>query len=232
MKIEQSDTHYIGLFGVLGSGGEIKNVTTKGIVNGCNQVGGVCGRNDGGTIINCCNIANVSGYSYVGGVCGFNNGTSTIANCFNTAEVRAINIAIGGVCGKNAGGTVKNCYYDSTVYIGELCSTNSGTITDSCGLATALMTATSGTEGALVDKLNLYVNEHPDFGLLKWKTGEDGYPCFDLSGTENTGSVLSDGNLWIIIAVAVLAIGGVAALVVVKKKKKPALASGADNTDE
>ncbi len=36
------------------------------------------------------------------------------------------------------------------------------------------------------------------------------------------GSVLSDGNLWIIIAVAVLALAGVAALVIVKKKTKPA----------
>lgn len=47
-----------------------------------------------------------------------------------------------------------------------------------------------------------------------------------------TGSVLSEGNLWIIVAVAALAIAGVAALFIVKKKKKPALAVGADNTDE
>ena len=46
------------------------------------------------------------------------------------------------------------------------------------------------------------------------------------------GSTLSEGNIWIIIAVAVLAIGGVAALVIIKKKKKPATAGGTDNTDE
>ena len=33
------------------------------------------------------------------------------------------------------------------------------------------------------------------------------------------GSILSDGNLWIIIAVAVIALGGVAAIVIVRKKK-------------
>ena len=44
-------------------------------------------------------------------------------------------------------------------------------------------------------------------------------------------STLSEGNVWIIIAVAVVAIGGVATLVIVKKKKKPALASG-ENKDE
>ena len=48
----------------------------------------------------------------------------------------------------------------------------------------------------------------------------------------NTGSVLSDGNLWIIIAVAVLALGGVATLFIVKKKKKPVAANGASAEDE
>ena len=46
-----------------------------------------------------------------------------------------------------------------------------------------------------------------------------------------SGSVLSEGTWWIIIAVAVLALGGVVTLVIVNKKKKPAVASG-ENTDE
>ena len=33
------------------------------------------------------------------------------------------------------------------------------------------------------------------------------------------GSILSDGNLWIIIAVAVIALGGIAAIVIIRKKK-------------
>ena len=49
---------------------------------------------------------------------------------------------------------------------------------------------------------------------------------------DNIGSVLSEGNLWIIIAVAVLAIGGVATLLIVKKKKKPIAANGASTDDE
>ena len=43
-------------------------------------------------------------------------------------------------------------------------------------------------------------------------------------GCAATGTIISDGALWIIIAVAVLAIGAVAALVVVNKKKKSAQA--------
>ena len=41
-----------------------------------------------------------------------------------------------------------------------------------------------------------------------------------------TGSVLSEGSLWIILAVAVVAVGGVATLIIVKKKKKPARECG------
>ena len=52
-----------------------------------------------------------------------------------------------------------------------------------------------------------------------------------------SGSVLSDGNLWIVLIVGILAVGGiVAAIVVLKKKKKPALAGAvsekADSNDD
>ncbi len=42
------------------------------------------------------------------------------------------------------------------------------------------------------------------------------------------GSVLSNGSIWIIAAVAVVAVAGVVVLVIVKKKNKPALANGTD----
>ena len=46
------------------------------------------------------------------------------------------------------------------------------------------------------------------------------------------GSIFSEGNIWIIIAVAVVVIAGVATLVIVKKKKKPALADGESKDEE
>ena len=54
----------------------------------------------------------------------------------------------------------------------------------------------------------------------------------DESEPTPTATVFSEGNIWIIIAVAVVVIAGIATLVIVKKKKKPALADGTDNTDE
>ena len=55
---------------------------------------------------------------------------------------------------------------------------------------------------------------------------------FDSKGNPITGSTLSEGNIWIVIAIAALVIGlGGGFFIGTKKKKKPALA-GTENTDE
>ena len=86
-----------GLFGYIGEGGTIKNLslTDSKITCSGNRVyaGGVCGRNYG-TIENCYNTGDVSGEGtqyvfdvFVGGVCGTNENSATIINCYNTGEV-------------------------------------------------------------------------------------------------------------------------------------------------
>ena len=115
------DVNDVGLFGVINTGGTVKNV---GIVNsyfsGDMFIGGVCGRNSG-TIENCYNTGEVSGKQFVGGVCGINN-SGTIENCYNTGEVSGYT-TVGGVCGAN-GGTIINSYYNSTVYSGDAVGSN------------------------------------------------------------------------------------------------------------
>ena len=75
---------YVGLFGYVGSGGQVKNVNiVDSSLNSSNwmvSVGGVCGYNNEGTITNCCNTGSVTGTGNVGGVCGRNGGT--ITNCY------------------------------------------------------------------------------------------------------------------------------------------------------
>ena len=124
VDIQSDNTIYAGLFGCLGAGGTIKNVSLEDSKITCsgNRVyaGGVCGFNDG-TIENCYNTGDVSGASTstfnpvnAGGVCGWNTGT--IQNCYNTGEVSSAStstfnpVNAGGVCGDNAGGTIQNCY--------------------------------------------------------------------------------------------------------------------------
>ena len=132
LYFNDGNTRYVGLFGYVGSGGNVSNV---GIVdsyfNGKYHVGGVCGNNEGGTIQNCYNTGAVSGSKYVGGVCGFNEG-GTIENCYNTGAVNGSSY-FGGVCGWNSRGTIENCYntgaVEGSANVGGVCGYNlSGTI--------------------------------------------------------------------------------------------------------
>ena len=153
VDIQSDNTIYAGLFGFLGEGGTIKNVSLTDSKITCSgnrvSVGGVCGFNDG-TIENCYNTGDVSGegtqYVFVGGVCGTNENSATIINCYNTGEVSGEATGsdgsgcAGGVCGYNYYGTIQNCYNTGDVsgeatgsygcaYVGGVCGLNDyGTI--------------------------------------------------------------------------------------------------------
>ena len=128
-------TDYVGLFGCVGNGGTVKNVTlADSYVSGNNYVGGICGQNKCGTLQNCHNTGKVSGSWYVGGVCGSNarpqrnDPPSTIQECYNTGTVSGKNY-VGGVCGQNNRATVGKSYNTNTVSgggsVGGVCGDNS-----------------------------------------------------------------------------------------------------------
>ena len=126
LYFNDSNTSFVGLFGNLGSSGEIKNVgVIDSYFNGYFSVGGVCGKNTG-IITSCYNTGEVSGKESVGGVCGESFGT--ITGCYNTGEVSG-NYSVGGLCGWNVGGTITGCYNTGTVsgtgnYVGGVCGFN------------------------------------------------------------------------------------------------------------
>ena len=130
--IDEEDDNYNSVGGVCGRNiGTIANCSNTGIVSGNRYTGGVCGLNIG-TITNCNNAGVVSGTENVGGVCGCNS--KTVTNSNNTAIVRGIQ-SVGGVCGNNEK-SISNCYYDSTVYAGNVVGTDRGTITSVEGKTT------------------------------------------------------------------------------------------------
>ena len=132
LYFNDTSTSSVGLFGYLGSGGEIKNVgVIDSYISGSDTVGGICGENNSGTITGCYNTGAVSssGY-YVGGVCAVNKG-GKIIGCYNTGTVSGVN-GVGGVCAVN-NSTITGCYNTGevigTTYVGGVCGFNSGTIT-------------------------------------------------------------------------------------------------------
>ena len=108
-----SRADYQGLFGYIGSGGEVKNVGLEGgMIKGASFVGGVAGWNEG-TIMNCYNGGEVRGAGTLGGMVGCNNG-GTISSCYNTGAISA-GPHTGGLVGYNSGGTITNCYNTGAV---------------------------------------------------------------------------------------------------------------------
>ncbi len=129
--------HYQGLFGYVGSGGRVQNLTISGNVSGApnSSVGGVVGYNDGGTIENCKFEGSIRGTTncFAGGVVGQNNG-GTVKNCSNTGTVSGTDTSAGGVVGENYGGTVTNCHNNTGTVSGDdnpaggVVGENSGTV--------------------------------------------------------------------------------------------------------
>ena len=66
----------VGLFGVIGGGGLVKDISLIGVsVTGSNFVGGLAGHNSGGIISGCSTIGMVSGVVAIGGLVGVDWGT-------------------------------------------------------------------------------------------------------------------------------------------------------------
>lgn len=140
---------YIGLFCVLGSGGEIHDLGVEGAeVTGHRSVGDLVGRNDGGTVTSCYATGTVTGENpdtgtiNIGGLVGENDG-GTLTACFSTCTVTAGigSERIGGLVGFNIGGTLQSCYaagvVQGTVSVGGLAGFNEGTITACCAVGVA-----------------------------------------------------------------------------------------------
>ena len=127
LTVTTSD-QYAGLFGYIGSGGTVKDVTLEGVqiatTHSVGDVGGVAGYSYG-NIENCSVSGSVSGSGmngFAGGVVGYQSG-GFLTGCSSSATVNAGNIA-GGVAGLADGGaTLTACYATGNVTIESI---NSG----------------------------------------------------------------------------------------------------------
>jgi hypothetical protein len=116
LSINRVDAAYVGLFGRIGEGGEVKNV---GVINvnmtGESDVGGLAGRNYYGNISNSYSTGNVTGVNvYVGGLVGFNN-EGNISNSYSTGNVTGEKGYVGGLVGQNDEGKILNSYSTGNV---------------------------------------------------------------------------------------------------------------------
>lgn len=116
---------YVGLFGVIGMKGKVKNLTlsnTRIQVKYHYYIGALVGLNKG-TVENC-HVANdvciLSNGTEVGGIVGMNNNNNTnnnttnprsvIQSCTSSVTIKLSGCNVGGILGNNYGGKVDNCF--------------------------------------------------------------------------------------------------------------------------
>jgi hypothetical protein len=136
LKIGGVDDFYVGLFGGVGSSGQIRNLGVKNVTMAGNfSVGGLVGVNYG-TIDSCYASDGVSVTCEMyaaGGLVGFNQGL--VNSCYSTSDINSSGNYVGGLIGWNDTGTITTSYATGTVNgvsdgIGGLVGTNGGAITD------------------------------------------------------------------------------------------------------
>ena len=145
---------YLGLFGRLKSGAEVKNLGAIDvrITGSGDYVGGLVGHNSDSHILNCYINGKISGNEQIGGLVGYNDGGSVL-NCYSNGGVDGSS-SVGGLVGYNNDGVLTNCYSNSEVsgneLVGGLVGTNYG---EYCAVTTCYSTGeVSGNEyvGGLV----------------------------------------------------------------------------------
>ncbi|MEY2633006.1 MAG: hypothetical protein RIR00_1660, partial [Pseudomonadota bacterium] len=103
LVIYRPNTNAVGLFGDLGLGGAIRNITLQdATVTGKQDVGALVGYNDGAISNASSTNGAVSGQYAVGGLVG-NNGVGSLSAVATGGSVSASNYYVGGLVGYNAG---------------------------------------------------------------------------------------------------------------------------------
>ena len=106
---------YVGLFGYVGTGGQIKNLGVENAsIFGNKYVGGLVGFPYNDAITDCYSTGSVRGNSDVGGLVGVNY-YGTISACYSAGSVSGVGDYAGGLVGRNYFGPITNSYSTGSV---------------------------------------------------------------------------------------------------------------------
>lgn len=190
LNINRNDKTNVGLFGMVGNGAVIRNVTlVGGSITGGSNVGALAGQVSGGAqISNIMNSASVTGSSNVGGIIGSaastDQGKPVFKNLVNTGTVAgtaegAENNA-GGLIGSLTGGTLSGTSY------------NLGGVTGKGSNVGGLVGTASGA--TLGDGTNLIYNRLNVSGLYNVGGIVGSMSGTTVENAENSGNVTAKGR--------------------------------------
>ena len=152
LTINLPDNDYVGLFGNVGTGGTVQNVTLDNAnISGNNYVGGLVGHN-GGTVSGNTAIATVGGDDSIGGLVGYNYVSGTVSG----NKFYSNNDAFGGNDGTSENNTQ---VYKLTVPDGVIVTGDSVKIVSGNYYATGSVTLSATDSNAIIRSTNYTNNE-------------------------------------------------------------------------
>ena len=213
LSINRLNDNYVGLFGLIGEGGEVKNVGVINVnITGKSDVGGLAGINYG-EISNSNTDGAITGESQIGGLVG-SNSNGTVSNSYSTGNVTGYSTGnvtgesfdVGGLIGNNYKGNISNSYSTGNVTgeqkVGGLVgNTYKGNISNS--YSTGNVTGESDRVGGLVgENWDGNISNSYSTGNVTGEAGVGGLVGDNWGGTvsnsywdtDSTGQSSSDGG--------------------------------------
>jgi hypothetical protein len=115
LTISASDRNFIGLFGSLGPGGQVRNLSIENAqIRGVWYAGILAGYIHTGTISNCSVNGSAIGEKMIGGLAGHNL-SGVITRCHANVTVKSIISDSGGLVGLTKYGTITECYVTGSI---------------------------------------------------------------------------------------------------------------------
>jgi hypothetical protein len=204
----------LGLFGVIGEGAIVKDLTLENVnISGGINIGIVAGQNNGGLVENCHTSGNITGTiasfingGNIGGIVGRNE-NGTVLNNTSDSNIDGIGNNFGGIVGFNNNGTVENCSSTGNVSgsnnVGGVVGSNSNGIVEgsfAAGTVSGIGNIIGGVAGLNENQgivQNCYATGNVSgnsqiggvVGLNQRSTVENSYAAGLVSGTTNVGGV-------------------------------------------
>jgi len=198
LTISAASTHYIGLFGSIGSGGIAKNIRLENVILiGNDYVGGIVGYNEG-VVIGSHVLGSISGHKNVGGVVGCNVGViHSVSASVTMLAVGDYNSRIGGLVGYAKEGLILNSKSEGSVsgtsYVGGFSGENLSSGIDNCySMAnvsgTSYVGAFSGiNQGAIRNCYSTGTSTGNPFIGSNYRTAQNNFWDVETSGIGSSG---------------------------------------------
>ncbi len=178
LVIEAESINRVGLIGILGEHGIVKNLgLERARISGGSLVGGIVGHNKG-LVIGCYDTGDIQGWGdHIGGICGFNSGSIEQSYTHSAIYAGPESECVGGLYGYNASGIIDETYAVGTIRGGITVGGLSGSFS-SIGSDKNYWDGEVSGRTRLIDTGHYLTSNQMKEGTLGWQSSNDFGPVW------------------------------------------------------